>query len=550
MVSIELAYLKDKLEQIIDLLAAVLPANGELILFSAKDELLAKAAFCAEKISSSSYREHRFPIVFENQPLGYLLIKIKGSAGPSLSLPLKDMAARLNDLIHGLLLEALITDNRGEIKEQMETIFHSIKTGLIVADTLGVIMHINQAFEGLSQTSRSYFIGRRLNEVFMDSDLLKVLDEGESFQNRELILCCNEKYRRAIVSASPLKQGLKTIGVVAELRGIHEIKRMMDGVFQGQDDEFGRDMIGASPNLEEVKRKALSVACSSSSVLIQGESGTGKELLARAIHNQSLRSSQNFIALNCAAIPKDLLESELFGYERGAFTGAHKGKPGKIELAHQGTIFFDEIGDMPPDLQAKILKVIQEHRFYRLGGMQEIQVDFRIIAATNKDLERLILEGLFREDLFYRINVIPLYLPPLRERPSDILLLAHHFIKKYNRKLNKRAEGMAPVVEERLTSYSWPGNIRELENTIEHALNLGGEPLIEEDHLPPRLTGKKQRRPMTCHLKVAVEDVEKRLIEEALQACGSDTEGKMEAAKRLGIGKTTLYTKMKRYKIT
>lgn len=547
MVSISLELVQNRLEEILHLIGEILPFPGEIHLYTNNEKLLATIAIQQESSWGSSMKEYSYPLIFEEQHLGFILIKTTDSSSSNTSLLLEKMTTRINSILNTLLLEAFIIDSRREIKDQMEMIFHSMKTGLIVADMIGVIMYINQAFEDLSQMSRSYFIGRRLNEVFMDSDLLKVLDEGESFQNRELILCCKDRYHRAIVSASPLKRGVKTIGVVAELRGIHEVKRMIDGVFQDQEDGFGSDMIGFSPNLEEVKKKALSVACSSSSVLIQGESGTGKELLARAIHNHSLRSDQNFIALNCAAIPKELLESELFGYERGAFTGAHRGKPGKIELAHQGTIFFDEIGDMPSHLQAKILKVIQEHRFYRLGGIQEIQVDFRIIAATNKDLESLIREGSFRDDLYYRINVIPLYLPPLRERPCDILLLAHHFIKKYNTKLNKSIEGLSPLVEERLKRYSWPGNVRELENTIEYAINLGDIPFIEEKHLPPRLTGKKVQKVKIGPLKEAVEEVEKRLIEEILEVCGRDTEGKIEAAKRLGIGKTTLYTKIKRY---
>lgn len=545
--SVDLIPLKDKMEPIIQLLADLLPIAGEIHVYTSNGTLFITSKMAREGDSASNIEDFSYPLLFDDTPLGSLVIKTTDKSYPQLDSLLTKITSRFNSFLNSLLLEILITDNRQEMNTMMVSIFHAIKTGLIVADSMGIIFYINKAFQDLSDKNRSWFIGRRLNEVFLESDLLKVLDEGKSFQNREMIFRCQETYRRAIVSSSPVKRGIDTIGVVAELRGIHELKRIIDGVFPESEDEFASEIIGVSPNLQEVKKKAFQVACSRSSVLILGESGTGKELLARAIHEQSLRNQQNFITLNCAAIPGELLESELFGYERGAFTGALKGKPGKIELADRGTIFFDEIGDMPLHLQAKILKVIQERRFYRLGGVQEIQVDCRIIAATNKDLESCILQGTFREDLYYRINVIPLHLPPLRERSCDILPLAEHFIQKYNRDLNRESKGISSEVIEIFRAYSWPGNIRELENTIEYALNMSNTLQIEPQHLPPRLTEKRRMPTRKRLLKESVEDVERRLIEEALHHCGEDTDGKRRAAARLGIGKTTLYNKIKKY---
>jgi DNA-binding NtrC family response regulator len=229
-------------------------------------------------------------------------------------------------------------------------------------------------------------------------------------------------------------------------------------------------IIGESPAILEVFAILERVADTPTTVLITGESGTGKELVARALHENSSRRDRPFIKVNCAAIPKDLMESELFGHEKGAFTSAVSGKPGRFELASGGTLFLDEIGEIPPEMQVKLLRVLQESEFERVGGIKTIQVDVRLIAATNRDLKKEIATGSFREDLFYRLNVVPIALPALRERRSDIPLLVHYFIQKFNARLKKGVEGAHPEAMDRLTSYGWPGNIRELENVIERAM--------------------------------------------------------------------------------
>jgi DNA-binding NtrC family response regulator len=229
-------------------------------------------------------------------------------------------------------------------------------------------------------------------------------------------------------------------------------------------------IIGNSPQIQEVYQVIEKVADTPTSVLITGESGTGKELVARALHESSSRKDKPFIRLNCAAIPKDLMEAELFGYERGAFTGAVTSKPGKFELAHGGTLFLDEIGEIPVEMQVKLLRALQESEFERVGGIKTIQVDVRLVTATNRDLKDMITKGNFREDLFYRLNVVPIHLPALRERTNDIPLLVEHFLAKFNDRLKKKIEGCAPDAMQRLIAYPWPGNIRELENVIERAV--------------------------------------------------------------------------------
>ncbi len=308
-------------------------------------------------------------------------------------------------------------------------------------------------------------------------------------------------------------------------------------------------IIGESPVISSLKRLIEKAAASDSTVLIQGESGVGKEIVAQAIHNISSRSKNPFVAINCAAVPELLLESELFGYEEGAFTGARKGgKPGKFELADGGTILLDEIGDLPLNMQAKLLRVVQEKEFERVGGTRVIRFDVRVIAATNKDLRKLTAEGKFRIDLFYRLNVLPLYVSPLRERKDDIPLLIGHFIEKISREKNISPRIISEEAMELLLKYNWPGNVRELENIIERALFLTEGTVVRPESLPPHIQalGKDGTTNEFRPMKDAVKEVERRLVVEALQRTNNN---KVMAAKLLGITRVTLYQKMKEYDI-
>ncbi|MFK4765060.1 sigma-54 interaction domain-containing protein [Desulfobaculum sp. SPO524] len=310
-------------------------------------------------------------------------------------------------------------------------------------------------------------------------------------------------------------------------------------------------ILGESPVITKLKQRVQSIATSSSTVLITGESGTGKELFARAIHKESDRRDQPFIAINCGAIPDTLLESELFGYTSGAFTGARSsGRVGKFELANGGVLFLDEIGSMPLYLQVKLLRVLQERTVIRLGSNKLINIDIRVIAATNDNLQEQIANNTFRSDLFYRLNVIPFEIPPLRDRLEDVDMLTEHFFRKYGERFNKRLEHISPQCMEMLRSYPWPGNIREFENAIEFIVNMmpaSGE--VTPDCLPAFLHAIKTDAP---RLEVAddirpLDEVEREAIAKALERFGTSTSGKRLAAKRLGIGLATLYRKIQLY---
>jgi transcriptional regulator with PAS, ATPase and Fis domain len=314
------------------------------------------------------------------------------------------------------------------------------------------------------------------------------------------------------------------------------------------------DIIGSSSVIKDCIRKAKIAAQSMSNVLITGESGTGKELIAQSIHSYSVRKNQPFVSINCGAIPRELLESELFGYEPGSFTGASsKGRMGKFELADGGTIFLDEIGEMPIDMQVKLLKVIQDRKLTRIGGNHVFDLDVRIIASTNRDLYEQCKKGRFREDLYFRINVLNICLPPLRERKEDIELLVTHFINKLNTKLNKEIKGISPAAMEKIMEYDWPGNIRELENTIERAVNLCNGSIITEEDL---LTDSMQNE-LRANLKYEstkyddndiepLEVMEKRAIERALNISGGNI---TETAALLKVTRNTIYNKIKKYNI-
>ncbi|MEO7112853.1 MAG: sigma-54 dependent transcriptional regulator [Polyangiaceae bacterium] len=320
-------------------------------------------------------------------------------------------------------------------------------------------------------------------------------------------------------------------------------------------------IIGNSAGLNELYAVLERVADTPTTVLITGESGTGKELVARALHDHSSRNDKPFIKVNCAAIPKELLESELFGYERGAFTGAVSSKPGRFELANAGTLFLDEIGEIPVEMQVKLLRALQESEFERVGGIKTIRVDVRLVAATNRDLKKLIANGSFREDLFYRLNVVPIRLPALRERASDIPLLVEHFLLKFNERLKKHVVGADPEAIELLQAYGWPGNIRELENVVERAVLFCDAQNLRVEDLPVEVRGGSAGGSITPppteaemqaalsgegglkeHVKVAMNRLERELVGRALQQTGGNV---THAARLLKISRKGLQLKMK-----
>jgi formate hydrogenlyase transcriptional activator len=315
--------------------------------------------------------------------------------------------------------------------------------------------------------------------------------------------------------------------------------------FQASDHRRFEQVIGNSPALESVLEKVERVAPTDSTVLIQGETGTGKELIARAIHNLSSRCGRSFVKLNCAAIPLDLLESELFGHEKGAFTGAIAQKVGRFEMADKGTLFLDEVGDIPLALQPKLLRVLQEQEFERLGSTRTHQVNVRLVAATNRDLTKMVERGEFRIDLYYRLNVFPVMLPPLRERCEDIPALVGHFVDLYSRRMGKQIEEIPPETLSALSSYQWPGNIRELQNMIERAVILSNRGV-----LPNPLPKGETRDAIISPTSTTLRDSERALILKALESVGWVIGGRKGAAAKLGLKRTTLIHKMQKLGIS
>jgi formate hydrogenlyase transcriptional activator len=323
-----------------------------------------------------------------------------------------------------------------------------------------------------------------------------------------------------------------------------EITFDIDGIEEPVNPETDFEgIIGRSLGLRRVLQMVETVAWGNSTVLLLGETGTGKELIARAIHSHSPRRDRPFVKLNCAAIPTGLLESELFGHERGSFTGAIAKKIGRLELAHQGSLFLDEIGDIPLELQPKLLRAVQEREFERLGSTRTQRVDVRIVAATHRDLEGMILEKLFRSDLYYRLNVFPIYIPPLRERPEDIPLLVQHFVQQAARQMCKKIDTIPAETMEALARYRWPGNIRELENVIERAVILSPGPVLR---LSPRDLNSRVPPDQSADRYQTLEEVERNHILRTLKETRWILSGPSGAASRLGLNRSTLYFRMKK----
>lgn len=355
-----------------------------------------------------------------------------------------------------------------------------------------------------------------------------------------------------------LKEDLRVLEIIATLIGqaikIYEAyekeKNEKEHLFlEAKSKHSLPNIISVSDKMEEVIRVAVKVANTKATILLRGESGTGKELIARAIHYEGSRAKGPFIALNCAALPETLLEAELFGHEKGAFTGAYNTKPGRFELANGGTIFLDEIGDISQAIQAKLLRVIQEQTFERLGGTKPIKVDVRIIAATNRDLEKMVKEGKFREDLYYRLNVVPIFVPPLRERKEDIPPLIEHFLNKFGKEYGKNIKISSSALEI-LKHYNWPGNVRELENTIERLIILTEKGVIDEDDIPSYMKKTPQRQlgsmDSSNSLIEDIENIERLRILEALRKTNFN---KSKAARLLGITPRQIGYKIRKYNI-
>lgn len=370
-----------------------------------------------------------------------------------------------------------------ERAEQLDAVLTSVNDGILVVNCEGVIIQCNTAALRILNMPVGKMLGKNLGEnLSWNLLVLETLETGCSYRDREIFVESIGSY--CVISTIPLQgNSNEVIGVVTILRDIRDVRDLVQKMTASLPVDFD-DITCVSSVMKGLIAQSRRYAISDSTVLIRGETGTGKELFARALHSGSMRSRGTFVPINCAAIPETLMESELFGYEEGAFTGAVKGgKPGLFELANGGTLFLDEIGEMSVHLQVKLLRVLQERRVRRLGSTRELVVDVRVITATNRNLEDMVVRETFREDLYYRLNVIPLILPPLRERPEDIAVLAEYFLRRFADKMRCPVMGFTAEALECLQKYDWPGNVRELENVIERAVNLVDGPKVRSEHI-------------------------------------------------------------------
>lgn len=439
-----------------------------------------------------------------------------------------------------------------ETYQYMNTIVDSISSGIYVVNKDGILKTINKEACSILGVKEENVVEKKVDIILPNwVNIYERLKAGDAYDNVEVILNNETTKGRYSVSATPIEINNEVIGMVIVSREMHKVLKLVNKYSGGRAIYNFEDIVGDSKEIKKVIEYSKTISASPSTVLIEGESGTGKELLAQSIHNYSDRSNNTFIAINCGAIPKSLIESELFGYEEGAFTGARRGGcAGKFELSNGGTLFLDEIGEMPLDMQVNLLRVLQEGYVTRVGGDKIIPVDVRIIAATNKNLKKEVEKGRFREDLYYRLSVIPIKIPPLREREGDIPVLIKYLFEIKAKKLNKQLISMNTDIYEKMISYNWPGNIRELENCIENIVNLNGESTMFFEDNEKINVANNENSPKVLNIENekihTLEEVEKN---EIIKAINQNEHNMTKIAKTLGITRATLYSKIKRYNI-
>lgn len=512
-------------------------------------------AGCPKEARCPQVYEIITPFKYQDNVVGYIsLVSFSTSKKQEFQQKRHETVAflkQMGEMIVHTIAETYVRDELNCTLRQLSITMDTINHGLISCDMDSKITHCNKGAQALLGYREKEMVGQQIFKLMPNCTVVTEILNGEQrFVEKEWLTTVSNRSYHMIVSGYRIENDVGSFkGAVFVLQGMKQVHRFIHNI-SSQDVEFTiKDIIGNSTVTNELKQKIAAIAPSNSTVLIRGESGTGKELVARAIHALSPRSNKPFVAINCGAIPDTLLESELFGYEEGAFTGARRGgKVGKFELADGGTIFLDEIGDTPLHLQVKLLRVIQEKAVERIGGRHPLPLDVRIIAATNRDLESMITTNQFREDLYWRINVIPIVVPPLRKRQDDILLLCTFFIRKFNKALGKDIQGISAGFRTAVLNYDWPGNIRELENAIEYAVNIEKTNLLTVDSLPPLIQEwmGNSRIESDLRLEAHIHLLEKDLIKQALKRYGNSQEGKIKAAEALGVSRATFYRKAKR----
>jgi len=441
-----------------------------------------------------------------------------------------------------------------ELEGFWKTVVNAIRDGIMIVNTSGAIVSVNRAFEQITGYSREELIGNSCR--ILDCEGCRHLEEGagptcEAEQSRCRIRRKDGSFVHTLKNTAILRDSsgtvLGTVGTLTDLTEIIEKENQLEAYRQqlGGESSF-HGIIGATAAMRKVFDMIENAALSDAPVIIYGESGTGKELVSRAIHEIGSRKDKPFIKVNCASLTESLLESELFGHVRGSFTGAYKDRVGRFEKADQGDLFLDEIGDLPLSTQIKLLRVLEEKVIERVGSSTPISTDVRIISATNHDLLNLVEQGSFRKDFYFRINVIPIYLPPLRERADDIPLLAESFFAKMRLKSGKSIEGIREDTMDILLRHPWPGNVRELKGALEYAFATCHAPLVEPAHLPETILAQKRPPGQPRRPAFNLHEIERQELLDALDRAGGN---QSQAAKLLGISRVTVWNRMKRYNI-
>lgn len=449
-----------------------------------------------------------------------------------------------------------------ELDRYWETVVGTIQDGIMIVNQYGIIVSVNSALERISQYSREELIGKTCQALNCDmcdtvrentnGNWCALFRTGELRKRRCSIIRKDGQRVHLLKNASLLHNAkAEAIGAVETLTDITELIRKDHQIeayrreLRSADGFYG--LIGASPPIQQVFDLMTNAAQSDAPVIIYGESGTGKELVAKAIHKLSARMDHPYVKVNCAALTESLLESELFGHVKGAYTGAYRDRLGRFETAHGGSIFLDEIGDLPLSTQVKLLRVLEEKTIERVGDVAPITVDARVISATNRDLRELVNKQTFREDFYFRINVIPIHLPPLRDRGEDILLLADFFFRSIRRKNKKAIKGIDHRTMDMLMQYAWPGNVRELKSAFEYACVTCNDRLIRPEHLPPVMRETTPTAPAPRKAAFSREEIKRFELIDALEATGGN---QSQAADLLGISRVTVWNRMKRYGLT
>lgn len=506
---------------------------------------------CEAKNTCTEFATIGYPIMKDDKVIGVIGINVfNENQCDIINKDFDSMMVFLNKLSMLIVGNIIYDDTIKKLqiqKEETNHIIDSLSDGILCIDNDGIIKYLNRKGEKLLGVEETQVVDNKIEFLIPDFNI--------DFFSREYKgknINIKGKKQSFLVKCSPITCKGERVSNIVEFNKKSDEVRAAYKLFANSKIVRFEDIIGESTSIKNVKFIAKNIAKTDSTVLLRGESGTGKELFARSIHYESNRCDAPFIAINCASIPDNLLESEFFGYEGGSFSGARKeGQLGKFELANGGTIFLDEIGDLPLHLQPKILRVLQEHCFRKIGGLDEVCVDVRIIAATNRDLDIMVKNGQFREDLYYRLNVIPIYLPSLKERGEDIFLLSDFLIDKFCCRFDMEAKTLSQEVKNKFLEYHWPGNIRELENVIEYLINVSKEDIIPVKNLPDsfKINAYEDEIISNTDLKTRVEEFEKSILNSMIKKHGNDAEGKEKIIKELNIDLSTLYRKLKKYNL-